>query len=127
MYSNTYDAELAVETLKVKKNGKIGIVGKGSMSASFYEYLRKNLPEATFVEASDLVDQIKAIKSDEEIALIKKTVALQDEAIEYAQEVIRPGKRDFEIVADIIHKVTHLGSEEQLVMGGSRQSEDVYP
>lgn len=119
MYSNTYDAELTVETLKVKKNGKIGIVGKGSMSACFYEYLRRNLPEATLVEVTDLVDQIKAIKSDEEIALIKKTVALQDEAMEYAKEVIRPGKRDSEIVADIIHKVTCLGSEEQLVMGGS--------
>jgi hypothetical protein len=28
MYSNTYDAELTVETLKTKKEGKIGIVGK---------------------------------------------------------------------------------------------------
>jgi Xaa-Pro aminopeptidase len=119
MYSNTYDAELVVETLKVKKNGKIGIVGKGSMSASFYEYLMRNLPEASLIEATDLVDEIKAIKSDEEIGLIKKTVALQDEAMKYAKEVIRPGKRDSEIVADIIHKVTDLGSEEQLVMGGS--------
>jgi Xaa-Pro aminopeptidase len=118
-YSNVYDAEMAVETLKVKKNGKIGIVGKGSMSASFYEYLRENLLEATFLEATDLIDQIKAIKSDEEIALIRRTVALQDEAMEYAKRVIRPGRRDFEIVADIIHKVTDLGSEEQLVMGGS--------
>ena len=33
MYSNTYDAALAVETLKAKKKGKIGLVGKGSMSA----------------------------------------------------------------------------------------------
>ena len=119
MYSNTYDAELAVETLKVKKKGKIGLVGKGMMSATFYEHLRKSLPEATFVDSTDLVDWIKAIKSDEEIALIKKTVALQDEAIEYAKRVIRPGRRDFEIVADIIHKVTDLGSEEQLVIGGS--------
>jgi Xaa-Pro aminopeptidase len=119
MYSNTYDAELTVETLSVKKKGKIGIVGKGAMGAAFYEYLRKNLPEATFVEASDLVDQIKAIKSEEEIALIKKTAALQDEAIEYAKKIIRPGRRDFEIIADIIHKVTSLGSEEQLVIGGS--------
>lgn len=119
MYSNTYDAELAVRTLKVKKKSKIGIVGKGSMSAVFHEYLMKNLPGATFVEATDRVDDIKAIKSDEEIALIKKTTALQDEAIEYAKKVIRPGRKDFEIIADIIHKVTDLGSEEQLVIGGS--------
>jgi Xaa-Pro aminopeptidase len=119
MYSNTYDAELAVQTLKVKKKSKIGLVGKGSMSAVFYGHLMKNLPGATFVEATDMIDGIKAIKSDEEIALIKKTTALQDEAIEYAKKVIRPGRKDFEIIADIIHKVTTLGSEEQLVIGGS--------
>src|SRR4030042_5918303 len=117
-YSNTYDAKLAVETLKVKKKGKIGIIGKGLMSATFYEHLKKNLPEAIFIEATDLVDQIKAIKSDEEISMIKKTVALQDEAMAYAKNVIRPGRKDFEIIADIIHKVTDLGSEEQLVIGG---------
>lgn len=119
MYSNTYDAELAVETLKERRNAKIGLVGKGMMSATFYEHLREGLPEATFVEATDLVDQIKAIKSDEEIAFIKKTVALQDEAMEYAKKVVRPGRKDSEIIADIIHKVTDLGSEEQLVIGGS--------
>ncbi len=118
-YSNTYDAELAVETLKKKKDAKIGLVGKGTMSAVFYEYLLKNLPEAKFIDFTDAIDQIKAIKSDEEISLIKKTTALQDEAMEYAKKAIRPGRRDFEIIADIIHKVTDLGSEEQLVIGGS--------
>ncbi len=118
-YSNTYDAELAVETLKKKKDAKIGLVGKGTMSAVFYEYLLKNLPEAKFIDFTDAIDQIKAIKSDEEISLIKKTTALQDEAMEYAKKAIRPGRRDFEIIADIIHKVIDLGSEEQLVIGGS--------
>ncbi len=118
-YSNTYDAELAVQTLKAKKKGKIGLVGKGMMSVLFYEHLRKGLPEATFVDATDAIDQFKAIKSDEEIALIKKTVALQDEAMEYAKKVIKPGRKDFEIIADVVHKVTELGSEEQLVIGGS--------
>jgi Xaa-Pro aminopeptidase len=118
MYSHTYDAELAVETLKNKKK-KVGIVGKGTMSAAFYEYLQKNLTEVTFSDATDMVDQFKAIKSEEEIGFLKKTAALQDEAIEYAKKAIRPGRRDFEIVADIVHKVTDLGSEEQLVIGGS--------
>jgi Xaa-Pro aminopeptidase len=119
MYTHPYDAELAVETLRGKKKAKIGIVGSGTMSAAFYEHLKKNLLEATFVDAADLVDQIKAIKSDEEISFIKKTAALQDEAMDYAQKAIRPGRKDFEIIADIIHRVTDLGSEEQLVLGGS--------
>src|SRR5512143_1571393 len=119
MYSNTYDANLVAEALKEKKKGKIGLVGKGFMSAVFYESILKNLPGASFVDATDLVDRIKAVKSDEEISLIKKTTALQDEAMAYAKKAIRPGRRDFEIVADIVHKVTELGSEEQLVIGGT--------
>lgn len=118
-YSNLHDAELALDVLATWKKGKIGIVGQPMMSATFYEYLRKNLSQATFVDSTDLVDQIKAIKSDEEIGLIRKTASLQDEAMEYAKKVIRPGRRDFEIIADLVHKVTDLGSEEQLVMGGS--------
>ena len=118
-YTNAYDAELAADVLKVKKRAKIGIVGKGGMSAAFYDHLGKSLPEATFVDASDLVDLIKAVKSDEEIGLIKKAAALQDEVMTFAKGVIRPGRRDFEIIADIVHKAMVLGSEEQLVMGGS--------
>ena len=118
-FTNTYDAELAVEVLKAEKKAKIGILGKGTMSAAFYEYLLKNLTGWSVVEAADLVDPIKAVKSDEEIDLIRKTASLQDQAVEYAKKAIRPGRRDFEIIADIIHHVTDLGSEEQLVLGGS--------
>jgi Xaa-Pro aminopeptidase len=119
-FTNTYDAELAVEVLKAKKKAKIGILGKGTMSAAFYEYLLKNLTGWSVVEAADLVDPIKAVKSDEEIDLIRKTASLQDQAVEYAKKAIRPGRRDFEIIADIIHHVTDLGSEEQLVLGSDQ-------
>jgi Xaa-Pro aminopeptidase len=118
-YTAAYDAALAVEEMNVKSEAKIGIVGKGGMSAAFYEHLRKGLAHASFVEASDLVDQIKAVKSQEEIQLIRRTATLQDEVLAYAKSVIRPGRRDFEIIADVIHKAIRLGSEEQLIMGGS--------
>src|SRR5512139_837372 len=42
-FTNTYDAELAVEVLRAKKKAKIGLLGKGAMSAAFYEYLIRNL------------------------------------------------------------------------------------
>ena len=118
-YSGTYDAELAVRTLKAWKDGTIGLVNTATMNGMFYEYLLKNLPATKFVDATDLVDQIKAIKSEEEIGFLVKTIAVQDAAMEYARTVIKPGRRDFEIVADIVHRVTDLGSEEQLVIGGS--------
>jgi Xaa-Pro aminopeptidase len=117
-YRTTLDAELAVEALKKKPEGRIGIVGEGRMAHTFCKHLFDHMPGATFVDATDLVDEIKAIKSPEEIDLIKKTAVLQDEAMEYARSVIKPGRKVSEIVADVVHKVTLLGSEEQLIMAG---------
>ena len=97
----------------------MGIVNTAQMSAMFYNYLLKNLPGVKFVDATEFIDELKAIKSEEEIGFIMKAVAVQDEAMAYARTAIRPGRRDFEIIADIVHKVTDLGSEEQLVIGGS--------
>jgi Xaa-Pro aminopeptidase len=118
-YSAVYDAELVVQTLKKRQDKTVGIVNTAQMSAIFYNYLLKNLPGVKFVDATEFIDELKAIKSPEEIGFIMKAVALQDEAMAYARTAIRPGRRDFEIVADIVHKVTDLGSEEQLVIGGS--------
>ena len=117
-YRTTLDAELAVEALEKRRRGRIGIVGEGRMAYTFCRYLFDHMPEAAFVDATDLVDEIKAIKSAEEIDLIRKAAALQDEAMEYARSVIRPGRKVSEIVADVVHKVTMLGSEEQLIMAG---------
>ena len=118
-YSGAYDAELAVSTIKTRKDSTVGLVNTAQMTGMFYEYLLKNLPDVKFVDATDLVDVIKAVKSDEEVGFLMRTVAIQDAALEYARTVIKPGRRDFEIIADVIHKVTQLGSEEQLVLGGS--------
>ena len=118
-YSGAYDAELVVKVIKERKDKTVGLVNTAQMTGTFYEYLLKNLTGVKIVNASDLVDEIKAIKSEEEINLLMKTIAIQDAGMEYARTIIKPGRRDFEIVADIIHKVTELGSEEQYVLGGS--------
>jgi Xaa-Pro aminopeptidase len=118
-YTGAYDAEFVVDTVRERKDKRVGLVNSAQMTAAFYQHLLKSLPGVDFVNASDLVDEIKAVKSEEEIGFLMKTVALQDAALEYAKTVIRPGRRDFEIVADVVQKVTYLGSEEQLVLGGS--------
>jgi len=114
-YSNTYGAEKAVEALQSWKKGKIGVLGLGKIPAAFYAYVVKNLPKATFVDASDLVDNIKAIKSDEEIKLIKKTAALQDETMEYVKTLLKPGRKVSDIAAEVQFKVMMLGSTGQLI------------
>ncbi len=118
-YSATFDAEKTVEELSPYPSCKIGLVGMGFISAAFYKYVRERLPGATFVDATDLVDSIKVIKSEEEFSYIKETCSMQDKAFEYALTRIEPGKRDYQVYADIRQKCMDMGSEQQLVMVGS--------
>jgi len=118
-YSKTYDADLVVDVLEPIKDCTIGFVALGHIPAPFHDYVKTHLTSATFVDATDLVDAIKAIKSGEEIELIKNTAALQDAAMEKAFKAVKPGTRDFEIMALVQHTVQKLGSEQQLIMAGS--------
>ena len=118
-YTNTLSAELAVKVLKEKKNPTIGLVERAFIPISFYEHLVQHLPGATFVDASEWVDEIKVPKSPEEIELIKGTAAIQDRAIEYLKKTIKPGKRDFEVYADCHDFMTRNGAERALVQVGS--------
>ena len=118
-YSKTYDAELIVNLLKRAKDCTIGFVAPGHIPAPFYNHLKAQLTAAKFVDSTDLVDDIKAIKSEEEIALIKNTAVIQDIALDTAFKAIKPGMRDHEIFALVQYTVQKLGSEEQLIMVGS--------
>ena len=108
-YTNTYDAELAVGVLKERKGATIGIVGMSSLHVPFYLYLTQHLPGVTFVDVTDPIDYLKAIKSPEEIEMIKGTAALQDAALDYVRQKIKPGLRDVDIHAEAEYVSTKLG------------------
>jgi Xaa-Pro aminopeptidase len=118
-YTNTMEAELAVNVLKEKKKATIGLVERAFIPITFYEYLVKHLPDATFVDATEWVDEIKVIKSSEEIGMIRETAALQDNAIEHLKKTIKPGMRDFEVHAEAIYVTMKYGSERGLVLVSS--------
>lgn len=109
-YTNYYDAELAVGPLNEKKGATVGFVGTSSIGAPFYLYVTQHLPGATFVDATDPIDYLKAVKSPEEIELIKGTARLQDAVIEHLKKVIRPGLKDLEINAEADYVSTKMGS-----------------
>lgn len=118
-YTSTYDAELAIQVLKEKKKAIIGLVGKSSIPVTFHDYLKKHMPGYKYVDATNQIDEIKAIKSPEEQELIKRTADLQDVAIDHVRKSIQPGRRDFEILAEAQYSVVAQGSERQLILIGS--------
>jgi Xaa-Pro aminopeptidase len=118
-YTREYDAELALRGLGPFERATVGLVGTAQMSFAFGERLRRGLPDARFVEVSELVDRIKAIKSDEEQALIRATAALQDEVMESALSAVEPGKKESDIAAVARRRAQELGSEAGIYMAGS--------
>jgi Xaa-Pro aminopeptidase len=100
VYTNGYDAELAAKALAPYAGGTIGLVGTYQMSFALVDFLQKGrFSNTRFVDASDLVDRVKVIKSAEEQELVRRAAAMQDGAMRAAFAAVEPGMRDRDIAA----------------------------
>ena len=119
-YTAGYDAELAQSALERYAGATVGLLGTAAMSFALIDTLKRGkLAKANFVDASDMVDAIKAVKSDEEISFMRRVAAMQDTAMEAVFAAIKPGMRDIEAAA-VAEQVGHsLGSEQGLFMCAS--------
>ena len=99
-YTAAYDAELAARALAPYTGGTIGLVGTAAMSFALVDYLQKGrFSNSRFVDAADMVDRIKAIKSAEERELIRRAAAMQDGAMRAAFDAIERGMGDRDVAA----------------------------
>lgn len=77
----------------------------------FHRALIEALPNATFVDASDLVDRIKVVKSESEIEHIKTAAAITDAGMVAALERIGAGFSDQQVAAAAYSALIEGGSE----------------
>lgn len=129
-YTNTFDAREIVKVLKRRKDKRIGMINLGLIPADTYNYMKENLDNVELIDATDLVDNIKAIKSNDEKEYIYKTMHIQDKVCELMPDILKPGKFEYEIRSEITRILTDSGSEEQWIMIGSAergQSTGQYP
>jgi Xaa-Pro aminopeptidase len=118
-YTREYDARLAASALEPFAAANIGLVGTYQMGYAFGAHLVSRFQRANFSEASELVDQIKAIKSPDEQALIRATAALQDEVLQIAVDAVQPGRRESQVMAIARQAAQERGSEAGLLLCGS--------
>jgi Xaa-Pro aminopeptidase len=118
-YTNDYDPDLAASALTPFAKGTIGLVSTYQMSFAMGDFLKRRFASARFVDASDMVDRIKGIKSEEERELIVRAARMQDGAMQAAFDAIKPGMRDRDVVAAAqFYSQTH-GSEQGLYLCAS--------
>jgi len=98
-YCSGYDAEIVAAEITGNRYRNVGLVGAFAMYHGFASRLRELLSGVTLVDATQAVDDMKAIKSEEDIAYIRRTAAMQDEVMSKVGRHVRPGMRDFEVTA----------------------------
>lgn len=73
----------------------------GQLPAKSAEKFKARLPQARIVDCTNAVTWIRLIKSDLEISVMKEAAAIADAGIMCAAEVIRPGVREADVMAEI--------------------------
>ena len=115
-YSNAYDAALTAQEIRRCGCRAVGIVGLNQMVYGSGAALAKEVP---LRDATPLVDPLKAVKSAEEIALIRRAAALQDEVLRRTLPHIKPGMKEFEAMCFSQYQGQLLGSETGYFLGSS--------
>jgi Xaa-Pro aminopeptidase len=118
-YTQTYDAEAVSDVLARRRYRKIGLVGAAGMRHGFVAYLEKTQSGAEICDETDFIDRVKAVKSQEEIALIKQSAQMQDLVFSKVLSHIKPGMRDIEVTALVQYEGQLLGSEQGIFLGMS--------
>jgi Xaa-Pro aminopeptidase len=105
-----------IKELKLE-NGRIGVVGlegtelEGDIPYVTYKKILEGLPNATFENATDLIENIRLIKSEEELGCIEKASTIGDLAAEEMYRKAKIGASEEELFADMIRTMLVNGSE----------------
>jgi Xaa-Pro aminopeptidase len=114
-------AKNAIEKLKEVgfKKGKIGVSGlsglirapDGIVPYATVRALQEAFPEAQIVNATDVMQDIRAIKSEEEISFLEHSAVIIEKMIETMTETARAGITEKELYAAMTHTMLKNGGE----------------
>jgi Xaa-Pro aminopeptidase len=101
--------------------GTIGLTGTraglGGLGHGFYTQLQAAFPDARLVDVSDILANLRTIKSEEEIALIDRANRLFDLAVERVHQVARPGMRGALVVQEANRAMVEAGGDIESAVG----------
>lgn len=90
----------------------IGIASLKIMTAHTYNHLVDNLPEASFSEAAEIIDELRAIKSPVEQELIRGTASLANQSFEFIADVLKPGMTEQELLTQVDSMLICSGAQD---------------
>ena len=117
--------EKASEEKLLRRCKRVG-VEKDHLPLSQYLELRKNFSAARFLPTSDIIESFASVKTEPEIALIRKAVEITEAAFRDVLKLLGPGVSELDISAEISYRHKKYGAEndsfEPIVVSGRRGS-----
>ena len=80
-YTSRYDAELVANEIRQNGFRTVGLLCADGAYHGMIDGIRRACEGVNFVDASELIDAIKAIKSPEEMQVIRRAAAMQDQIL----------------------------------------------
>ncbi len=104
------------------ERSRIGVVGYGSVlaghSVTYRDYVRiqEMMPKAIFSDFTTYIEEMRMIKSAEEIKMLIRAGEIGRKAIDTLITSARPGVKECELYADMVHTQIANGAEAQVFL-----------
>jgi Xaa-Pro aminopeptidase len=118
-YTTAYQGEIVREEFKKRGYKTIGFVVPGTMPHRLVETIVHGLDGLKVVDITDQIDRLIAIKSNEELDLMRRCAEMQDAIFQKVLAEIRPGMRDVDVAAMAYREGWVRGSSQGIYLGGS--------
>src|SRR4029077_2215896 len=82
-----------------------------NLTGDRYEDLRKALPDASMVDATEVVEGLRAIKSAAEIEYLRRAARISDLAVQAGIDAVRDGVSENDVAKAILQTMIAEGGE----------------
>ena len=101
------------ELLGEKKIRRFGVAGLPLMTIGVYEALREALGEVKIENANEIVNRIRMIKTENELACMRAAAQITHKTFDYLLENIKVGMTEQQVVGLALGKMHELGAERE--------------
>ena len=116
--------QTALQAVELRKLKRVGFEG-GHLSFELHKAMASKLPSGHALKpVGKLVEQLRMVKTAEEVAVIRASVATNSAAFEAVVRRIKPGITENDVAAELDYQMRKLGAEgqafETIVASGAR-------
>jgi len=88
-----------------------GTIGLDELAYAQVQELSRVLPEAELADGDALMQSVRLVKSDAELAVMQEACAIAEAVTESAIAAVEPGVREYDVVGEAMRTLYRLGGE----------------